>query len=79
MRTGFCKNTEIAGRPDYGSTAQNPPAGALMEDWEYVEGVGDLDYHNGRFCVTPEYPNGTYAYFLSVDDSVQMISRISII
>ena len=24
-----------------------------------------LDYHNGRFCVTPEFPDGTYAYFLS--------------
>ena len=62
------RDTEVAGRPDYGSTAENPPAGALIEDWEYVEGTGDLDYHNGRFCVTPEYPNGTYAYFLSVDD-----------
>ena len=62
------RDTEVAGRPDYGSTSENPPAGALVEDWEYVEGTGDLDYHNGRFCVTPEYPNGTYAYFLSVDD-----------
>jgi hypothetical protein len=23
--------------------------------------------HNGRFCITPEYQNGTYAYFLSID------------
>jgi hypothetical protein len=26
-----------------------------------------LDEHNGRNCVTPEYPNGTYAYFCTVD------------
>jgi len=25
--------------------------------------------HNGRFCVTPEYPNGTYAYFATVDEN----------
>ena len=26
-----------------------------------------LDQHNGRFCSTPEYPNGTYCYFATVD------------
>jgi hypothetical protein len=26
-----------------------------------------LDEHNGRFCITPEYPEGTYAYFCTVD------------
>ena len=33
------RDTEAAGRPDYGSTAENPPAGALIVDWEYVEGT----------------------------------------
>lgn len=61
------KPEEAPGRPAYGSTLLNPPAGSLMEDWEYSEGLGNLDYHNGRFCLTPEYPNGTYAYFLSVE------------
>jgi len=28
-----------------------------------------LDEHNGRFCVTPEYPNGVYAYFCTVDEN----------
>lgn len=63
------RNIEVDGRPDYGNTPQNPPAGSLMQDWEYIEGLGDLDYHNGRFCVTPEFPNGTYAYFLSTQES----------
>ncbi|MCB1228953.1 MAG: YHYH protein [Verrucomicrobiae bacterium] len=39
--------------------------GAFVQDYEYVEGGGDLDECNGRFCVTPEYPEGTYAYFLT--------------
>ena len=28
-----------------------------------------LDRHNGRYCVTPEYPEGTYAYFATVDNN----------
>ena len=39
-----------------------------MQDWEYAEGTGVLDFHNGRFCVTPEYPTGTYAYFLATEE-----------
>jgi hypothetical protein len=42
------------------------PLGIFVQDY-YYSGVGDLDVHNGRYCVTPEYPNGTYAYFCSVD------------
>ena len=30
-----------------------------------MEGPGDLDCY-GRFCVTPEYPNGVYAYFTTI-------------
>jgi hypothetical protein len=33
----------------------------------YQQGVDfDLDEYNGRYCVTPEFPNGTYAYFVSI-------------
>jgi len=32
------------------------PLGDYPEDDEYVAGLGDLDEHNGRFCVTPEHP-----------------------
>ncbi|MDH4404189.1 MAG: T9SS type A sorting domain-containing protein, partial [Flavobacterium sp.] len=28
-----------------------------------------LDVHNGRFCKTPQYPNGTYCYFTTVDQN----------
>jgi len=41
--------------------------GYYIEDYEYVNELGHLDDHNGRFCVTPEYPNGIYAYFVTID------------
>ena len=44
------------------------PAGFFIEDFTYVEGTGDLDKHNGRFAPTPEYPNGVYAYYTTVDE-----------
>lgn len=43
------------------------PLGAYIEDYEYVTGSGDLDVHNGRFSITPEYPSGTYAYFVTLN------------
>jgi len=44
--------------------------GYFREDYEYVAHPGDptyLDQHNGRFCITPEYPSGIYCYFATVD------------
>ena len=38
------------------------PQGFFNEDFIF-KGTGDLDRHNGRFCVTPDYPDGVYAYF----------------
>ena len=46
------------------------PLGSYLEDYEYTSGYGDLDEYNGRWCVTPEYPSGTYAYFIPVDSSL---------
>ena len=37
--------------------------GTFTQDWEYVEGSGDLDECNGRVGVTPEFPEGIYHYF----------------
>ncbi|MBI1358495.1 MAG: YHYH protein [Acidobacteria bacterium] len=44
------------------------PLGFFVEDYEFVEGLGDLDSHNGRFRVTPGYPQGTYAYFATIGE-----------
>lgn len=46
--------------------------GYFREDYQYVAHPGEdvyLDDHNGRFCITPEYPNGIYAYFCTVDEN----------
>ena len=45
------------------------PLGTFKEDYQYIAPTASdyLDYHNGRFCVTPEYPAGTYCYFATVD------------
>jgi len=42
--------------------------GDLVED-NIWDNQGTLDEYNGRFAVTPEYPNGTYAYFMTEDGS----------
>ena len=39
--------------------------GYFVEDYRYTSN-NDLDIHNGRYCVTPEFPNGTYAYFVGI-------------
>jgi hypothetical protein len=44
------------------------PMGMFIEDYEFI-GNGTLDRHNGRYCITPDYPNGTYAYFMTVSSA----------
>ena len=39
------------------------PLGTFQQDWEFVEGSGDLDNCNGRVGVTPEFPDGIYHYY----------------
>ncbi len=43
--------------------------GYFREDYGFNASLKEdvLDEHNGRFCITPEYPKGTYAYFCTVD------------
>ncbi len=54
----------------YGPSLTTIPLGGYQEDFEYVPGLGDLDDHNGRFCITPEYPLGIYAYFVTLDSTL---------
>jgi len=44
--------------------------GFFVEDYEYrnVDDESVLDEYNGRFCVTPDFPNGTYAYFATIGE-----------
>ena len=41
--------------------------GSYVEDFQYVNGAGDLDEANGRFGATSEFPQGTYYYVLTDD------------
>jgi YHYH protein len=47
--------------------------GTFAQDWQYVAGSGDLDECNGRFGVTPEFPNGIYHYYAT--DSYPYLQR----
>lgn len=43
------------------------PLGRYLEDFEWSASQGDLDVYNGRFTVTPEFPQGTYAYYVTIE------------
>jgi hypothetical protein len=61
MQSGYVLSTlNLQNRPNY-------PSEFFVEDYIFND-AGDLDIHNGRFCVTPEFPNGIYAYFCAVDE-----------
>jgi hypothetical protein len=47
--------------------------GDCVDDYIYTAGSGDLDVHNGRWCHTPEYPTGTYAYFVAIDANLNPV------
>jgi YHYH protein len=49
------------------------PMGTFTQDYEYVAGSGDLDECNGRMGVTPEFPGGTYHYY--VTDTYPYVQR----
>ena len=66
-RTVWADGTDV---PDGPVVSATYPLGYFREDYEFVAHAGQEDYldvHNGRFCVTPEYPNGMYCYFATVD------------
>ncbi|SHK28882.1 YHYH protein [Rubritalea squalenifaciens DSM 18772] len=70
-------------RPSLGQTyprgtfAQDHEYLGELSGWSQYDGTGsfnstshfDLDRYNGRFCRTPEFPEGTYAYFCAIDDT----------
>ena len=67
-RTHYADGTDVTDGPPVNTTF---PLGYFNEDYEFITHPGEEDYldvHNGRFCITPEYPNGTYAYFCTVDE-----------
>ena len=44
--------------------------GYFVQDYVYKES-GDLDEHNGKFIKNSDFPNGTYAYFSTIDSATK--------
>lgn len=70
----------VQNRPTLNANQYGPPVNATyllghyIEDFEYRGDLGhtlgvdfDLNEQNVRFCHTPEFPTGTYAYFTTID------------
>ena len=58
---------ETVSKPNRPSTS-NFAQGFFIEDFEF-KNTGDLDEHNGRYGKTPDFPEGVYAYFATIDSS----------
>ena len=68
------RSTTIAANVNGPNVSTQYPLGHYLEDYEYKGDAGltlgvdfDLDIHNVRFCKTPEYPDGVYAYFTNIE------------
>ena len=44
-------------------------AGFFVEDYKF-NNSGDLDQYNGRFGITPEFPDGVYAYYAGIKTDI---------
>jgi hypothetical protein len=63
MTSGY----SLKGTRSGGPAISKYPLGTFVNDYDYTHRSGSLDQNNGRFCVTPDYPDGTYAYFLTIN------------
>jgi hypothetical protein len=67
MNSGYVLNNSRTNGP----SIVTHPLGIFDKDYTWVPNLNSgktfLDQNNGRYCVTPEYPNGTYAYFVTID------------
>lgn len=67
MKSSYALNVNQDNRPDVALY----PEGLFVEDFVF-NNEGDLDEHNGRYCITPEFPKGIYAYFATIrGDEIQ--------
>ena len=75
MKSGYKLNQNREGGPP----TSIYPLGFFLEDYTHYTYDDDsyLDENNGRFCVTPEYPNGTYAYFATIDENTVQSDNLS--
>jgi len=52
---------------DFGLRPLNYQNGYFIQDYVY-KNSGDLDEHNGKFLTNSDFPNGTYAYFSTINN-----------
>jgi len=64
MKSGY-KQSLKSNRPSF-------PSEFFVEDFDFLPSDDEtvLDENNGRFCKTPDFPNGVYAYFATFEDSL---------
>ena len=70
------RSTTIAANVNGPNVSNAYPVGHYLEDYDYKGDLGmtlgtdfDLNLSNVRFCLTPEFPQGTWAYFTAIDGS----------
>tara|TARA_B100000902_G_scaffold126880_2_gene126337 strand:- start:33579 stop:43895 length:10317 start_codon:yes stop_codon:yes gene_type:complete len=59
----------LVGNRQDGPPTTKYPLGSFVNDYVYTHKSGSLDENNGRFCITPDFPEGTYAYFITIDSN----------
>jgi len=77
LESGYNLNSN---RPN-GPSIITYPLGTFVDDYTWIPSINsektELDANNGRFCVTPDYPEGVYAYFVTIDaDNVSQFPYI---
>jgi len=65
MTSSYSRNGSRPGGPSINTYA----LGSFVNDYTYNHKSGSLDENNGRYCITPDFPEGTYAYFLTIDSN----------
>lgn len=70
--TRLSSGYQLTSEREFGPTTTDYSPGTFIDDYTWVPSINsgktELDQNNGRFCVTPEYPKGVYAYFITIDE-----------
>ena len=65
VRSSYIKDIET--NSNFRPTGVDFPDGFFVQDYVFDKEYGNLDEYNGRFIKNSDFPNGTYAYFYTID------------